>query len=100
MTMSEWQEAQKQNIELQKITVHHRKCRSHNGGDEPENLSYVTEKRHQAWHTVFGNKTPKQIVEDLNNIWLPPDIKLFITKITKNEPAITMGDRRSNPNAS
>lgn len=95
MTMSEWQETQKQNIELQRLTVHHRRCRSNGGSDNPENLSYVTEKKHQAWHILFSNKTPAQIVQILNDVWLPPDVKLFITKITKNEPATLMGDRRS-----
>ena len=95
MTMSEWQEAQKQNVQLQQLTVHHRRCRSNGGSDNPENLSYVTEKKHQAWHLLFSNKTPAQIVQLLNDVWLPPDIKLFITKISKNEPAILMGNRRS-----
>lgn len=81
MTMSEWQEAQKQNIQLQNLTVHHRKCRSHGGGDNSENCVLIPEKKHQAWHLLFSNKSPAQIVHDLNNIWLPPEIKLIITKI-------------------
>lgn len=100
MNINEWKKAQEQNTELQKITAHHRRCRSHGGGDNPENISYVPEKKHQAWHVLFSNKTPAQIVQLLNDVWLPPDVKLFITKITKNESAIIMGNRRSNPNAS
>lgn len=63
------------------LTKHHRKCKSNGGGDEPSNISLVSHKKHQAWHQVFANKSIEKIVEELNNIWIPPNIKLVITKI-------------------
>ncbi len=99
MPLKEWKHAHDNEDSLNRLTKHHRLPRSHNGGDEPENISMVTEKKHQAWHCIFSSKTPEEIVADLNNIWLPPNVKIFITTLSKNkhhDNSLTMGNGRSN----
>lgn len=52
-----------------KLTKHHRRNR-HNGGDSrPENISYVPNKKHEAFHTVFGSMNSEEICSLLNKVW-------------------------------
>lgn len=81
MTMSEWQEAQKQNIQLQQLTRHHRKPKSHNGSDDESNISIVPEKKHQYFHGLFGTDSVHQIAKKLNEIWIDPAYKLLVIKL-------------------
>jgi hypothetical protein len=90
MNIEEWKVAQENNSE-HRLTVHHRRCRSNGGSDNPENISFVTEKKHQAWHLLFSNKTPQQIVDELNKTWLPLDKQVMLTTKIKNyEPVAYM----------
>jgi len=60
-------------VEVKKVlTKHHRKCKSNGGNDDPKNISIVTEKMHQAWHTLFGNKNPEEISQVINSVWIDP----------------------------
>lgn len=45
---------------------HHRRPRSLNGTDSPENISYVVKRDHLNWHTLFGNLNAYQICKQLN----------------------------------
>jgi len=65
----------------EKYTRHHRKCKSHGGSDLPNNISMVTEKRHEAWHTLFENKTTEQIVQELNDVWINPEYVVSFEKV-------------------
>lgn len=61
-------------------SVHHRQCVSNGGNNEPENLIEVNHGRHMGWHQCFDNKTPEKIVWELNNIWLPVDVKVILVR--------------------
>lgn len=54
-------------------TVHHRKPRSKGGTDHPSNISHVKRKFHEAWHLMFADKSPLEIAELINEIWLDPE---------------------------
>jgi hypothetical protein len=61
-------------------TKHHRKCKSHQGSDNPRNISMVSVKSHQSWYQLFGNKTPDQIARIINKVWIDPDFKFIVVK--------------------
>ena len=44
---------------------HHIIPRSRGGDNSLENISRVHIKKHQAYHTMFDNRTPTEIVENL-----------------------------------
>lgn len=69
------------NDDRNKITRHHRKPRSLGGGNEPENISHIKFKFHEAWHLLFGDKPAKEIAEEINKYYLDPEFK-FVTKRT------------------
>lgn len=56
---------------------HHRKPRSLGGNSADKNMSHVSVSKHRAWHTLFGNYTPEQIIRIINNTWLDPDYELI-----------------------
>lgn len=59
---------------------HHRCPKSRGGSNEPPNTIKVPHKKHEAWHVVFGNKSPEEIVQDLNNIWFYPDYEVVLKR--------------------
>lgn len=63
-----------------KDSRHHRKPRSLNGGDEPRNISMVSEKEHQAWHCIAVNYTPEKIAQIISDVWLDPDWKMIAVR--------------------
>lgn len=69
-----------------KKTVHHRKPRSIGGTDDTRNLSYITDRKHKAWHTLFQNKRADQIVWELNNVYLDPDYVVVLKEKKKADP--------------
>ena len=44
---------------------HHIIPRSRGGDSRLENIAYLNIKKHQAYHTMFDNRTPTEIVENL-----------------------------------
>lgn len=63
---------QLEDIPRKVMTKHHRKCRSNGGTDSPKNISIVSEKSHQAWHTIFQDMNPEEIAQVINSVWLDP----------------------------
>lgn len=59
---------------------HHRCPKSKGGSDFPPNTIRVKHSHHEAWHTLFGNKSPQEIVDDLNNIWFYPEYEVTLVK--------------------
>ncbi len=55
-----------------KNTQHHRRPRSTGGGSNTENISWVTEKEHRAYHLLFENKDPNAIATILSKKWIDP----------------------------
>lgn len=61
-----------------KKTRHHRKPKHQGGTDDRENIKYVTDKKHKAWHVLFsGTMKVPQIAHQLNNTWIDPDYVLI-----------------------
>lgn len=54
----------------EKLTRHHRRPTSIGGSDQPENISMLPDKKHQAWHTLFANMTAFDIVKEINEKYL------------------------------
>lgn len=79
-TFKVWNAHLQEDQMLLEITKHHRLPRSRGGSNELENISLVPWAKHQAFHLLFGTKTPEDIIDDLNNIWLPSNVKLQILK--------------------
>ena len=59
---------------------HHRKPKSRGGGNSNRNISVVSIAQHQAWHTMFANMQPQQIVDKINRTWIDPDYELVLTR--------------------
>jgi len=56
-----------------KWSKHHRRPRSRGGGSESENISLVPVNLHVAYHILFANMLPEEIVKVLNDMWIPRD---------------------------
>lgn len=59
---------------------HHRKEVSHGGTNEPRNISDVSQKAHRAFHTLFGNLEPFEIMKVLNDVWIDPDYEFVLRR--------------------
>ena len=59
---------------------HHRKPSSKGGQTNERNISHVSTKRHQAWHTLFYNLDPEEIASIINRVWLDPDYEFICRK--------------------
>ena len=48
------------------------RCREFNlNADDQRNIIYLTTKEHEAWHLLFNNKTPEEIVFYIIANWFP-----------------------------
>lgn len=63
-------EIKERRLEREKLTRHHRRPTSIGGSDDEANISMVSEKKHQAWHTLFRNMTVFEIAEEINQNFL------------------------------
>lgn len=63
--------------------VHHRKCRSNGGTDDPKNLIRVPTHFHRAWHLLFKNFKAEVIADIINSIWLDPEYEFVVRKREK-----------------
>lgn len=63
-----------------RLTTHHRKCKSNGGTNHPSNLSFLPHSRHAAWHYLFGNLEAPQIVELINQLYLDPNWELTVKR--------------------
>ena len=63
------------------FSQHHRRPKSQGGGREVErlpNISKVKESQHRAWHCLFGNKTPDEIVAIVNDLYIDPCYEVLL----------------------
>lgn len=60
---------------------HHRLPRSLNGNrhvvNGHNNISYVQQNHHRAWHNIFRNYTAQEICAIINDVWLDPNYKFI-----------------------
>lgn len=59
-------------------TRHHRKGKCYGGSDHESNISIVSRKKHQAYHTLFGDAYLPDVVRQLNEIWIDPKYEIII----------------------
>ena len=64
------------------LTEHHLVTRSHNGSNNPFNISYVPRDRHQWWHALWHDWTIEQIVDDINKHWIPRNYCIRIERLS------------------
>ena len=50
---------------------HHLIARSRGGTNEESNIREVPIHKHEAWHTLFGNALPEEILVRLLDDWFP-----------------------------
>jgi hypothetical protein len=62
------------------MTRHHRKPKSLGGGMNKRNISLLPNKQHIAWHILFRNAPPEQIVDEINQKYLDPDYRLVLVR--------------------
>lgn len=51
-------------------TIHHRKPKSLGGDDGAHNLVKVPRSHHKAWHALFDNYRPDQILQKIQEYWI------------------------------
>lgn len=59
---------------LGKLTRHHRRPQSLGGKHEGENISFVPDRLHAAWHLLFANNSAQRIAEIINDHWIDPNV--------------------------
>lgn len=62
---------------LGQLTRHHRRPTSVGGKNMDNNISYVPEKLHNAWHMLFANNSPVSIAKTINDHFIDPDVALI-----------------------
>ena len=50
---------------MKKLTKHHRRPRKLRGNGNPENISWISDKKHRAWHTLFNHNDALAIAKNL-----------------------------------
>lgn len=63
---------------LGKLTKHHLQPRSRGGSNLPNNISYVPEKLHNAYHLMFANHLPHKVAQMLNEHWISRDVTMLV----------------------
>ena len=62
---------------------HHKKCRSHGGDCSRRNLVRVNANKHYHWHAMFGNRLTRDIVDEINRLWIDPDYRLEVVTLVR-----------------
>lgn len=63
------------------LTQHHRRPRSKGGKTTEENMSFVPDKLHCAYHYLFANYHPYKIAEILNEHWIDTDYHMVAVPV-------------------
>jgi hypothetical protein len=45
--------------------------------NSPDNISIVSLKQHQAYNLLFGHRSPKQVADVLNRIWVSTRFRMI-----------------------
>lgn len=64
---------------------HHRRPQSLGGTagryHDQKFIVWVDERKHEAWHRLFGNMTPEEVFDEINNRWLDPRYRIGLERI-------------------
>ena len=50
------------------LTRHHMLNKVHGGGNEAQNILWLSWPKHEAWHKLWGNKSPEQVIAILSRM--------------------------------
>ena len=66
----------------EKLSRHHRCCRTNGGTDDypPNNVVLLPDHIHRYWHAIFGAKTPEQIASTMNKWFIQSDWEFLAKK--------------------
>lgn len=56
--------------ELKHDSSHHIIPRSRGGGDHPNNILEINPKTHEAWHCLFHNLLPEEVIVLIEALWV------------------------------
>src|SRR5258705_9408029 len=54
------------------LPPHHLVPKSRGGKSDPHNLRRIPRRLHQAWHRIFQNMTPEEVITHVVQYWTPP----------------------------
>ncbi len=57
------------------ISRHHMVPRSRGGPDKDWNILELTEGEHAAWHRIFNNKMPHEVLMEVLKTWTPKEMR-------------------------
>lgn len=60
------------------LTTHHILPTSRKGKNTEANIKRVPDKQHAAYHSLFANLTPDEVIEYLKQIWFNPNNKFIM----------------------
>ncbi|MBI5046026.1 MAG: hypothetical protein HZC14_03465 [Candidatus Niyogibacteria bacterium] len=63
------------------VSQHHRRPKSLGGSGHAWNISEVEQEEHAAWHILFSNMIPEEIVAEINAMWLDRAFNFTATQI-------------------
>lgn len=52
-------------------TTHHLLPTSRGGGNDPQNLRRIPDEVHRAWHYIFRNMVPEEVIQEVIDNWTP-----------------------------
>ena len=77
------------------LTTHHLIPRSRGGNNDPRNLVDIPNHIHQAFHLLFRNKLPEEVLADIIINWCPKNLRRKVWVIATDklkEMGILRGD--------
>ena len=66
-----------------KLTRHHRLPKSMGGSNSPNNIAFISNERHSAWHFLFANLPAESICYLINKFYIDPAYKVVLVKNEK-----------------
>ena len=63
---------------------HHRLPRSRGGSNNPNNISIVERKLHNAWHKLVGNMNAEEVARMLTDTWI--DSNYYLVAVPRKRP--------------
>lgn len=66
-----------------KLSRHHRRPTS-KGGKDGMNIRLLPMDKHQAWHVLFNNMSPEEIVDEINEFYLDLDYEFYVHRVDKS----------------
>lgn len=66
-------------------TIHHLVCRSRGGDNDKRNLKIVPDHKHRAFHLIFSNKLPSEMLVEIIINWCPVNLRRKMWSIAEDK---------------